>query len=366
MEAVKLFLNYFTASLNITYMKRILIKVIFIQLLFMSCSKDDGNYVPKPMSLDIPSNFPDIAYNLNNNTLTEAGFELGKKLFYDGKLSSNDAIPCAFCHEQAFAFTHHGHTLSHGVNGGIGLRNSPPIQNMAFQTAFMWDGAASHLDLQPIIPITSELEMGETLSHVIEKLKADSYYQKQFGLAFEDGAINASNMLKALSQFMVMMVSSNSKYDKYVRNEDNVTLSQIELDGFNTFQNKCASCHATDLFTDQSYRNKGLSINPKLNDTGRFKVLEKPEDLYKFKVPSLRNVEVTFPYMHDGRFASLEAVLDFYDAGMVDNGNVDASLKRNDGSYGISLSTYEKESLIAFLKTLTDNEFLNDERFSEY
>lgn len=348
-------------------MKKILAIVIFSQLLLLSCTNEDTTaYIPKPLTLKVPSNFPDLVYDLSNNPLTEAGFELGKKLFYDGKLSSNNAIPCAFCHEQAFAFTHHGHTLSHGVNGGIGLRNAQPLQNMAFQKDFMWDGAASHLDLQPIIPLTSELEMGETLSNVIEKLKADSYYQKQFGLAFEDGDINASNMLKALSQFMVMMVSSNSKYDKYVRNEDNVTLSQIEKDGLNTFQNKCASCHATNLFSDQSYRNNGLSINPRLNDTGRFRVLEKPEDLYKFKVPSLRNIEFTFPYMHDGRFETLEAVLDFYDAGMTDNDNVDISLKREDDSFGISLSAYEKESIIAFLKTLTDNEFLNDKRFSEF
>lgn len=347
-------------------MKKILITVIFIQLFFVSCSKDGGVYIAKPLTLDLPSNFPDIAYNLENNPLTQEGFELGKALFYEGKLSANNAIPCAFCHEQAFAFTHHGHPLSHGVNGGIGFRNATPIQNMAFQKEFMWDGAASHLDFQPIIPITSELEMGETLSNAIEKLKKDSYYQKQFAKAFEDGEINSANMLKALSQFMVMMVSSNSKYDKYIRNEDNVTLSQIELDGLNTFQNKCTSCHATDLFTDQSYRNNGLSINPRLNDKGRFVIFENPDDLYKFKVPSLRNVENTFPYMHDGRFATLEAVLEFYNSGAVDNGNVDTSLLRADNTYGISLNTYEQESIIAFLKTLTDNEFLNDPRFSEY
>ncbi|MFG6686493.1 cytochrome-c peroxidase [Mariniflexile sp. HNIBRBA6329] len=347
-------------------MKKILITVIFIQLFLVSCSKDEDAYIPRPLTLELPSNFPDIVYNLENNPLTQEGFELGKALFYEGKLSANDAIPCAFCHEQAFAFTHHGHTLSHGVNGGIGFRNSTPIQNMAFQKEFMWDGAASHLDFQPIIPLTSELEMGETLSNVVEKLKKDAYYQKQFAKAFDDGEVNSANMLKALSQFMVMMVSSNSKYDKYVRNEDNVTLSQIELDGLNTFRQKCASCHATDLFTDQSYRNNGLPINPKLNDKGRFVIFENPNDLYKFKVPSLRNVENTFPYMHDGRFATLEAVLDFYNSGVVDNGNVDASLLRPDNTYGITLNAYEKESIIAFLKILTDNEFLNDERFAEY
>lgn len=349
-------------------MKNVFLPLIAIQILMFSCSNNDdvGVYVPQPISFEVPSNFPDMAYNLDNNPLTEEGFELGKRLFYDGRLSVNNSIPCAFCHEQAFAFTHHGHNLSHGVNGGIGFRNSQPIQNLAFQSEFMWDGAASHLDLQPIIPITSHLEMGETLSNVIQKLNSDESYRQQFGRAFDDGEVNTANMLKALSQFMVMMVSSNSKYDKYVRNEDNVTLTPIEMDGLNTFQNKCTSCHATDLFSDQSYRNNGLTINPVLNDKGRFLLFENPDDLYKFKVPSLRNVEVSYPYMHDGRFATLEAVLNFYDSGMFDNGNVDASLQREDGSFGISLSAYEKESLIAFLKTLTDNEFLTDERFSEF
>ena len=230
----------------------------------------------------------------------------------------------------------------------------------------MWDGAATHLDFQPIIPLTSEVEMGETLSNVLSKLSADAYYQKQFPKAFEDGEINSENMLKALSQFMLMMVSSNSKYDKYVRSEDGVVLTEIELDGLNTFQNKCATCHATDLFTDHSYRNNGLSINPKLDDKGRYVIFEDPTDLYKFKVPSLRNIELSLPYMHDGRFSTLEAVLDFYDSGMTDNGNVDEVFTREDGSLGIALSDYEKESIIAFLYTLTDNEFLTDDRFSEY
>ncbi|EDM44348.1 cytochrome C peroxidase [unidentified eubacterium SCB49] len=339
-----------------------------ISMVAFSCSKDSDMavYEPIPLEVEVPSNFPELQYNLDNNPVTEAGFELGKSLFYEGRLSSNDAIACAFCHEQAFAFTHHGHTLSHGVNGGIGLRNAQPMQNLGFQNLFMWDGAASHLDLQPIIPITSEVEMGETLSNVISKLEQDSYYQDQFARAFEDGEVNTENLLKALSQFMVMMISGDSKYDKYVRQEDNVVLSQIELDGLATFNNKCISCHATDLFTDHSFRNNGLPINPLLDDKGRYNVLEDPADLYTFKVPSLRNIEVTYPYMHDGRFSTLEVVLDFYDSGMVDNGNVDPSFLRPDGTLGIDLSAYEKESIIAFLKTLTDTEFLEDERFSEY
>ncbi|MRI00585.1 cytochrome-c peroxidase [Kriegella sp. EG-1] len=345
------------------------IYLVLSGLVFLwSCDSNtpEISYAPTYLQVEQPENFPEIKYILDNNPVTQDGFDLGKKLFYEGKLSSNNAIPCAFCHEQAFAFTHHGHTLSHGVNGGIGFRNSPPIQNLAYFSDFMWDGAASHLDLQPIIPITSELEMDETLSNIVVKLKEDPYYQSQFSLAFEDGEISSENILKALSQFMLMMVSSNSKYDKYIRNEEGITLSETELKGQSIFQEKCITCHSTDLFTDQSYRNTGLPINPKLDDKGRYNVLENPNDLYKFKVPSLRNIEKTFPYMHDGRFATLEAVLNFYDSGMVDNGNVDESLLRADGSFGISLSENEKVQLIAFLKTFTDNEFLNDNRFAEY
>lgn len=346
-------------------------KIIFFLLgivCCVSCSNESqvAVYEPIPMVIETPSNFPDIIYNLDNNPITQAGFELGKKLFYEGKLSSNNAIACAFCHEQAFAFTHHGHNLSHGVNGGIGFRNAQPIQNLAYQTSFMWDGSASHLDLQPIIPITSELEMGESLSNIIQKLSAESYYQEQFTRAFNDGEINTENMLKALSQFMVAMVSSNSKYDKFIRNEDNVTFTALEANGLSTFETKCAGCHASSLFTDQTFRNNGLSINPQLNDLGRYNIGNNLNDLYKFKVPSLRNVEVSYPYMHDGRFTTLEAVLEFYNSGITDNGNVDESLLKDDGTYGIDLSDYEKESLIAFLKTLTDYEFLNDERFAEF
>lgn len=336
-------------------------------ILMISCTENDieKGYEPVLVSFQKPSNFPDLVYNLDANPLTEDGIALGKALFYEGNLSSNGAIACAFCHEQASAFTHHGHTLSHGVNGNIGFRNAQPIQNLGFQNAFTWDGASSHLDLQPIIPITSDLEMGETLSNIIGKLQADQGYRNMFSKAFEDGEITSSHLLQALSQFMVTMVSSNSKYDKVERNEGAV-YTTIEADGLASFNQKCTSCHAGSLQTDQSYRNNGLAVNPRLNDLGRYNLLEIPQDLYKFKVPSLRNVAVTFPYMHDGRLSDLESVLDHYASGMVDTGTIDPSLVKADGSLGIDLTTYEKESTIAFLETLTDQEFLNDERFAEF
>ena len=274
-------------------------------------------------------------------------------------------ISCGFCHEQRSAFTHHGHQFSHGVNDLEGTRNTPTISNMAFFTEFAWDGATSHLDLFPIIPITNEVEMGETMTGVINKLIADAEYQKEFEMAFEEGGVNAENFLKAISQFMVMMISSDSKYDKYVRNEEGGQLTETEAFGLSVFQQKCASCHATDLFTDGSFRNNGLPPNPQLNDIGRAEVSGSDSDNYKFKVPSLRNVSLTAPYMHDGRFGSLESVLNFYTNGMIESETLDNSLQTEDG-LGIALNDEEKEGLLAFFEILTDDTFINDERFSEY
>lgn len=336
--------------------------------LLASCSKDDTGYVatPTPVELEIPANFPDIKYNLSGNPLTKEGIELGKSLFYDGRLSSNGVVSCGFCHEQAFSFTHHGHSVSHGVNGEVGFRNSQPLHNLAFYEEFTWDGAAIHLDLQPIIPITSEVEMNETIPGVLTKLRSNKMYQKMFKNAFGDSEINSERMLKALSQFMITMISGNSKYDKHIRDEG-ISLTQQELEGLDLFNSKCASCHQGELFTDQSYKNNGLPLNNQFPDEeGRKRVTGNPNDFYKFRVPSLRNVALSFPYMHDGRFGTLQDVLDYYDSGMVDNGNVDPSLLREDGSFGITLSESEKKQIISFLKTLTDNEFIQNKDFAEY
>lgn len=154
--------------------------LLLILLLFWSCSDDDDEYQNIPLVFEIPSNFPPLAYDVANNPPTEKGFELGKKLFYDGRLASDGIVSCGFCHIQADAFTHHGHTFSHGVDDAIGTRNTPPIQNLAYQTTFMYDGATSHLDLQPIIPFTSPVEMNGNFSDAIIMMKADATYQKLF------------------------------------------------------------------------------------------------------------------------------------------------------------------------------------------
>ncbi len=338
---------------------------LFIPLLWSCENNDDGEYVSLPLDLQVPSNFPAMAYNIGANPPTEKGFELGKKLFYDGRLASDGIVSCGFCHIQQNAFTHHGHTVSHGVNNATGTRNTPPIQNLAFQSVYMWDGVTSSLDMQPVIPLTSKIEMNGDLNAILAMMKADASYRELFAQAFPEGGITTENMLKALSQFMVMMVSSNSKFDKFRRDEPGGALTAEELAGYAVFNAKCASCHATDLMTDNSFRNNGLSVNPLVDDTGRYKVTLQDGDRYKFKVPSLRNIEKTAPYMHDGRFGTLEAVLDHYASGINDSPTLDPFLRQN-GVLGIPVTATEKVQLIAFLKTLTDDQYLTDKRFSEF
>lgn len=214
-------------------------------------------------------------------------------------------------------------------------------------------------------PISNELEMNGNIIDIIDMMKSDTEYKKLYSQAFKNGEINSENMLKALAQFMTMLTSSNSKFDKYRRNEVGGTLTQEELDGYAIFNQKCASCHATDIFTDNTFRNNGLPINPQINDIGRMRVTGIDDHKYKFKVPSLRNIELTAPYMHDGRLYTLEAVLNHYSNGVANTQNLDPSLNNN-GVLGISLSSDEKTKIIAFLKTLTDNQFLTDKRFSEF
>ncbi|MFC4635400.1 cytochrome-c peroxidase [Dokdonia ponticola] len=355
-----------------------LLKHLIVVLFIWSCTSessdgettlptdDDSMMVTNPLlDFTVPSNFPDATYSIAQNPPTEKGFELGKKLFYDGQLASDGVVSCGFCHIQSFAFTHHTHITSHGVDGQIGTRNAQPLHNLAFMNEFTWDGAATFLDTQPIIPITSDVEMNETVSNVISKLAADDEYPTLFAEAFGSEGVNADRLFKALSQFMVMMVSANSKFDKLERGEA-VTFTDQENAGRAVFDTKCASCHAGSLQTDQSYRNNGLPMNPTFNDIGRERVTGLPSDHRKFKVPSLRNIEATFPYMHDGRLATLEDVLNFYTDGMVDSPTLDEQFRRPDGTFGLDITPEEKIQLIAFLKTLTDNDFIEDRRFAEF
>lgn len=335
----------------------------FYAFLLASCNKSD----PAPtqdFEVFLPSNFPAPVYDFSGNPVTQAGFELGRKLFYDPALSRDNTISCGSCHIQYSAFTHHGHRVSHGIDGLLGKRNAPAIQNLAWGTTFFWDGGVPLLDLVPLNPIVNPVEMDESPAKVLEKLRQHPEYPGMFKKAFGSEEINTSRFLQAMSQFMVSLVSANARYDKYVRQEAGGTLNAEELAGLNTFRQKCAGCHKGDLFTDNSFRNNGLK-NDFSHDGGRYTASLLDPDLGKFKVPSLRNVDKTAPYMHDGTYYSLEAVLEHYAGGVQESPTLDPLLRNTDGTRGIALSATEQKNIIAFLKTLTDEEFLRDTRFSE-
>lgn len=309
-----------------------------------------------PIYLDVPKNWPKPNYNFKNNPLTEEGFQLGRQLFYDPILSKDGTISCASCHLQSTGFTHVDHDLSHGIGGKIGTRNSLTLQNLAWSKNFMWDGGVNHLDVQPIAPITSEVEMNETLENVTVKLQLSEKYKALFQKAFGTTKITGQLTLKALSQFIVSLTTSNSKYDKVVSKKASFT--EMEQKGYDLFKMNCASCHKEPLFTSDSFENNGLPIDKTLNDLGRMKITQDPKDSLKFKVPTLRNIEFTFPYMHDGRFKTLNEVVKHYNSGIQESATLSKELKKP-----LHLSDNERTELIAFLKTLTDKEFLFNPRY---
>lgn len=315
-----------------------------------------SNQFTNPLYLEIPKGWPKPHYDFSKNPLTEEGFQLGRHLFYDPILSKDSTISCASCHLQATGFTHVDHSLSHGIDGKIGTRNSMTLMNLAWSKSFMWDGGVNHLDMQPLNPITSPVEMNETLEQVVQKLQNNEKYQQLFQNAFGDSKITGQRILKALSQFELMLISSNSKYDKVMRHEE--TFTAQEQKGYQLFKTNCASCHNEPLFTSEKFENNGLSIDTTLNDIGRMKITDKQEDYLRFKVPTLRNIQFTFPYMHDGRFKTLTEVLKHY------NSIKNSEILPKQLSKPMNLSDKDRVDLVVFFKTLTDTEFLFDKRFS--
>lgn len=335
-------------------------------VLLEACKKDPPIPVDKPeppvygIFFNVPQGWPQPVYNFQNNTLSEAGFKLGRKLFYDTRLSRDNTISCGSCHQDFAGFAHSAHSLSHGIDGLFGTRNAPGLFNLNWHPSFMWDGGINHIEVQPLAPITNPVEMDETINNVITKLNSDLVYQQMFIDAYGDNLINSQRIFRAIAQFQGMLVSSNSKYDKYIRGESGGTLTSSEQNGLNLFTQKCATCHTPPLFTDFSFRNNGLSFNTALNDSGRAHITSLPSDRNKFKVPSLRNVSVSGPYMHDGRFASLVQCLNHYNSGINQTENLDTVL-----TSGIPMTTQEMQDIINFLGALRDNDFLNDPRFKD-
>lgn len=333
-------------------------------VIVMSCKKDPVipfNHVNNnwDIKFEQPLGWPSPVYMFTNNQLTKAGFILGRKLFYDTRLSRDNTISCASCHQAFSAFAHSDHNISHGVDGLTGIRNSPPIFNMNWHPSFFWDGGSNHIEVQPVAPITNPVEMDETMANALKKINADNKYHELTRNAFGVDTLNDKLMLRALAQFMGSMVSSNSRYDQYVNNVKGVTMSSTELAGKSVYEKNCASCHPAPLFSDFSFRNIGIRPSS-ANDSGRAHITLNAVDLYKFKVPSLRNLSYTAPYLHDGRAATIDDVLDQMEFDVVKSPTLDPLLEN-----GIKLTLQERIELKAFLKTLDDPSFINDSRFHE-
>lgn len=319
-----------------------------VAILFAACSKGTEE---RPF-YEAPSYFPQKVYNV---PFDKAKFELGRKLFYDPILSRDNTISCASCHQQFAGFAHSGHAVSHGIESKLGTRNAPGLFNMAWEKRFMWDGGINHIEVMPIAPITNPVEMDLPLANAVAKLNSSAQYKGLFANAFGSSVITSQDMLVAIAHFMAGMVSANSKYDRYLQGEEKLTPEEKKgLELFNTY---CENCHTGVLFTDQSFRNNGLdSVFTK--DTGRHHITQDEADMGKFKVPSLRNVALTKPYMHDGRVKTLNDVLDHYTNGIKQSATLDESLQQ-----GMPLSATDKANIIAFLNTLTDKEFAANPEF---
>ncbi|MBW3470303.1 cytochrome-c peroxidase [Arthrospiribacter ruber] len=307
-----------------------------------------------------PAHFPEPTYTFRNNQVNEKGFKLGRRLFNDPSLSRDGSISCSSCHVQSHAFADIMlHPFSFGVEDREGKRNAPPLFNLAFQKEFFWDGGVTHLDFAPILAFESEIEMDLSFEEVVARISRSADYPALFKDAFGIEEVTGPYVLHALSQFMLMMLSADSKYDRYVQG-DQQALNSLELKGLELFRQHCESCHQEPLFTDLSYRNNGVQRN--ITDLGRETVTEVPQDRAKFKVPSLRNIEVTSPYMHNARFETLKQVLDHYTEGVAEQVSIDPKVFAS-GKPVISLNAEEKEQIIAFLKTLTDPGFLTNPIF---
>ncbi len=338
---------------------KIIISIFTIAIVvIISCKKKNNETAatPTPINFTIPQGFPIPNYDFAQNPLTEEGFDLGKKIFYDPRLSSDGQVACANCHQQFASFVQFDHDFPHGVDNKHSNRNSQPLINLAWQNSFMWDGGVNNIEVQPLVPFEHPNEMNMPMQQVLQKINNDATYKLMYKNAFGDEVVNSQRTLKALAQYMLLLVSNNSKYDKVKRGE--ATFNALEQLGYNAFQSKCVSCHTEPLFTDNSFRSIGLTIDPFLKDYGRMGVTHSRVDSLKFKVPTLRNAELTFPYTHDGRYYSLDRMIDHYRNDVVLDFNTDAIVRNK-----ISITSTEKAGLIAFIKTLTDTTFTKNPKF---
>jgi cytochrome c peroxidase len=340
--------------------------------------------------LELPSHFKArVVRDLDNtppdNPITDAGATLGRVLFYDTRLSANGTIACASCHKQKNAFSDPGNKFSKGYEGKETDRNAMPLVEARFYSRgrFFWDERARTLEDQVLMPIQNKVEMGQELPKLVELLAREPEYPELYRKAFGDSKVTKERTARTLAQFVRSLVSYQSKYDEGVvqvrsRNDDFPNFSREENRGKAIFMQRCATCHMPGqqdaVFSPQNPQNNGLDVDVKVADLGVADVTLDRNQAGRFKSPSLRNIEFTGPYMHDGRFAKLEDVIEHYSTGIKLHPNLDGRLRnlppggppgRDRQTRGFQFSTQEKTALLAFLKTLSDPKFISDPKFSD-
>lgn len=325
-------------------MKKIYYFSITFLLLIISCKKE--NLPIDEYELSIPKGFPKPTIPDNNKPSADR-IELGRRLFFDPILSRDSSISCASCHHIDKKFTD-GLPISRGIENRLGIRNVPSLLNVAYQPSMFWDGGVPNLEQQILAPIESHFEMDFNLPDVVTRLNNIEEYKTLSQKAYNQ-LPSIFSVTRAIACFERTLFSGTSKYDDYIYNNNKSALTASEINGMNIFlgeDGECFHCHGTYLFTDNSFKNNGIYLN--YNDSGRARITQLTSDVGKFKVPSLRNVAMTAPYMHDGSFATLEEVVEHYNSGGKAHPNKSGLL------LPLNLTTQEKTDLVNFLKALTD------------
>ncbi len=364
-------------------MNNVLLKLVLglltIAMFVVSCKEDTPSdscatcpvYDPTPYVFELPAGLPPVPVPADN-PMTEEGVELGRMLFYDPILSADSSLSCGGCHGINKSFTDEENVFSIGIDGIAGERTSMPLVNLAWAPYFFWDARAATIEIQALLPIENPIEMHALLPDVISKLQNHLEYPDLFYGAFGDSVVSETHLAKAIAQFERTLISVNSRFDQARRGE--IFLTDDEQDGFELFNDlfgaDCMHCHGENagLFTDFTMKNNGLDDVYKYTDFadpgfgGVSELTTDTADYGKFKVPSLRNIELTAPYMHDGRFETLEEVVDFYSEGINDTPFTDGLIEFAFQG-GVQLTDEDKAKVVSFMKSLTDTSFINNPAF---
>jgi cytochrome c peroxidase len=326
---------------------------------------------PTPYKFPEVKQFPKLP-QATNNPVTIEGADLGKHLFYDPILSGDSSMSCSSCHKQEFAFSDAPHQFSKGRNNELMKRNTLPLFNLAYYPALFWDGRSADLEDQVFHPVRTESELNLKWEVAVKRIRRSKMYKAKYKKAFGNAEIDSVHIANSLAQFLRTLISYNTKFDRVLRKEDK--LSPDELEGFEIVNDMtragCVHCHTTDqdpLGTIHDFSNNGLDMVTDATlykDKGLGKFTKNIKDNGKFKIPSLRNIVFTAPYMHDGRFKTIEEVVDFYSEKVQPCVNIDSRMEfAHQG--GPKLNVHEKRKVIAFLKTLSDSVFIANPEFAD-